>query len=232
MPDPAFFPVTLKRRWAEAQDLYGLEVDLTGTTIAWSFEAPGQYVQVRTPQGATAFLAISSKPGEPAFEFLVKAGGEAADQLLNLPEESRLEMTAAMGKGYPVQHHTGRDVLLFAVGSGISPIRSLIWYLAGRRAEYQGVTLFFGARTPAHFAYRDELAAWQQEGVEVVRVVSRPEASEGGFVRGYVQDAVAAHPIDPARTVAFVCGMKGMVEGVTEELAKLGVSRDRIFQNY
>lgn len=232
MPDPAFFPVTLKRRWAEAEDLYGLEVDLTGTTLAWSFEAPGQFVQVRTPKGAIAYLAISSKPGEPHFEFLVKAGGEAADELLALGEGARFEMTPAMGKGYPVQHHTGRDVLLFAVGSGISPIRSLIWYLAGRRSEYQGVTLFFGARTPAHFAYRDELEAWQKEGIDVVRVVSRPEATEGGFVRGYVQDAVAAHPIDPAKTVAFVCGMKGMVEGVASELEKLGVTRDRIFQNY
>lgn len=137
-----------------------------------------------------------------------------------------------MGQGYPIQHHRGKDILLFAVGSGISPIRSLIWYLAAHRQDYAGVTLFFGARTPKHFAYQDELAAWRSEGVHVVRVVSREDGTDAGYVHGYVQTAIQAHPLAPENTVAFVCGMKSMVEGVTGELARLGVSTDRIFQNF
>lgn len=234
MPDPVFHPVTLARRWDEAEELFGIQVDLAGTDLAGSFQNPGQYVQLRLPSGLVGFFAIASRPGTgDHFEFLVKSGGEIPDELLALPPGSRLELTAAMGQGYPIQHHRGKDVLLFAVGSGISPIRSLIWYLAAHRADYAGVTLFFGARTPKHFAYQDEVAAWQAEGVQVIRVVSREDdGTDAGYVHGYVQNAVKVHPIVPANTVAFVCGMKPMVEGVTTELAAIGVSGDRIFQNF
>jgi NAD(P)H-flavin reductase len=233
MPDPTFYPVTLTRRWDEAQDLVGICVALTGTPIAPSFQAPGQYVQLRTPSGRIGYFAIASRPGEgDHFEFLIKAGGELPDELIGLELGAGFEMTPAIGRGYPIQHHRGKDILLFAVGSGISPIRSLIWYLAAHRDDYAGVTLFFGARTPRHFAYQDEVSSWQKEGVQVVRVVSRQDRSDAGYVHGYVQNAIKAHPLTPANTVAFVCGMKGMVEAVTEELAELGVPGDRIFQNF
>jgi NAD(P)H-flavin reductase len=233
MSDPTFYRVTLEKRWDEAQDLVGLRVGLAGTPIAASFRNPGQFVQVRTPCGAIAYFAIASRPGEgDAFEFLVKTGGDVAEQLLAMALGDTFEMTEATGQGYPIQHHRGKDVLLFAVGSGISPIRSLIWYLAAHRGDYAGVTLFFGARTPRHFAYQDELPAWQQEGVQVVRVVSRDDTSDVGYVKGYVQNAIQAHPLTPANTVAFVCGMRDMVEAVTTELARHGVPGDRIFQNF
>jgi NAD(P)H-flavin reductase len=232
MPDPTFYPVSIARRWDEAQELVGLRVSLAGTPIASSFTNPGQYVQLRLPSGRIGFFAIASRPGETDFDFLVKTGGEIPDELLALADGAAVEMTAAMGHGYPIQHHRGKDILLFAVGSGISPIRSLIWYLAAHRQDYAGVTLFFGARTPKHFAYQDELTAWQAEGVHVVRVVSREDGTDAGYVHGYVQTAIQAHPLTPENTVAFVCGMKSMVEGVTGELARLGVSNDRIFQNF
>lgn len=233
MSDPVFYPVTLQKRWDEAQELVGLRVDLAGTPIAESFRNPGQFVQVRTPCGAIAYFAIASRPGESdCFEFLVKTGGDVGDQLAALPIGDQFEMTEAQGQGYPIQHHRGKDILLFAVGSGISPIRSLIWYLAAHRGDYAGVTLFFGARTPAHFAYQDELQSWQQEGVQVVRVVSRTDGSDAGYVQGYVQNAIQAHPFTPDNSVAFVCGMRPMVEAVTAELARHGVPGDRIFQNF
>lgn len=232
MAEPAFRTVTLKDRWREATDLYGLSIDLTGTDLAATFQNPGQYVQVRTPSGRIAYLAIASRPGQPTFELLLKTGGDATDELLALPNGAAFEMTEALGQGYPILPHTGKDLLLFAVGSGIAPIRSLLWFLAARRAEYQGVTLFFGARTPAHFAYQEELPAWQQAGIQVVRVISQPVGSDAGYVHGYVQNAIRAHPLKPEATVAFVCGMRDMVEGVSEELARLGVSRDCIFQNF
>ncbi|MNT94912.1 hypothetical protein D3C72_2366860 [compost metagenome] len=68
--------------------------------------------------------------------------------------------------------------------------------------------------------------------MKVVRVVSREDGTDSGYVHGYVQNAVQAHPITPDNTVAFVCGMAPMVQGVTAELGALGVPADRIFQNF
>ena len=233
MPEPSYFPVTMAERWDEAKDLAGVKVNLADPALAAAFQNPGQYVQVRLPSGRAGYFAIASRPGEcDCFEFLLKCGNEITDEWLALKPGDRLEMTPPMGQGYPIQHHRGKDVLLFAVGSGISPIRSLIWYLAAHRQEYAGVTLFFGARTPAHFAYQEELASWEAEGVRVVRVVSQEKGSDAGYVHGYVQNAVAAHPLQPENTVAFVCGKQGLGAGVPAELARLGVPGERIIQNF
>lgn len=230
MAAPAFFPATLVERWDEAIDLVGLHVAVPDG-VRDSYLVPGQYVQVRVDGGQPAFLAIASAPGLAPLEFLIKPS-PAATALLALSPGADVEVTMAMGKGYPVEAHRGQDVLLFAAGSGISAIRSLIGYLSKHRADYAGVTLFFGARTRAHVPYDREVDAWQAAGIQVVRVLSQPAEDHPGFARGYVQEAVKSHPVQPGRTVAFVCGMSGMVDGVSAELARLGVPTERVFQNF
>lgn len=233
MTDTSFYPVRLLARWAEAAHLQGLRFDVTDTPLPASFTQPGQYVQIKaTPDGPVGYFAIAQPPGRPGpFEFLIKEAPEGAAGALGAlaPGETVL-MSPAQGRGYPLAGAEGRPVLLFAVGSGISPIRSLLWHLASRRAEFPEVVLFFGARTAEHLAYQGEFEAWEAEGIELVRVLS--QASEPGAVRGYVQDALAAHPVDPARATAFVCGMKPMVEAVAGELGRRGMPAAAIHQNY
>lgn len=229
-------PVTLRRRWDEAVDLVGLTFEADDPALAASFTCPGQYVVVRTggADGPQAFFAIASRPGEAMIDLLVKGGpGDAARALLALAPGERAEMSLAQGRGFPVQAHAGKDVLLFAAGSGISPIRSLIWWLAAHRDEYAGVTLFQGGRTRAHLAYRSEVEAWRAAGIEVLRVLSQEAAGgDAGFAEGYVQEALAHHPLAPANTVAFVCGMPAMVEGVKAALSRRGLGAEAVFQNY
>lgn len=235
----ALKPVILRHRWDEAADLVGLRFEADDPALAASFTAPGQYVVVRAggvdgqADPPAGYFALASRPGDPEVTLLVKDGPGAAAGLLALRPGDRAEMSSAMGQGYPVQAQRGKDILLFAVGSGISPIRSLLWWLAAHRGDYASITLFHGARTRAHLAFQGEVAAWQAEGVEVVRVLSQ-EAPEGGpgWARGYVQEALAQHPIDPARTVVYVCGMPDMVAGVTAALAQVGVGAEAVFQNY
>ena len=232
----ALKPVTLRCRWDEAVDLVGLSFEAEDPALAASFTQPGQFVVVRVggPTGPQAFFALASRPGEATLDLLVKGGpGDAAHALLGLAPGDRAEMSVAQGRGFPVLAHPGKDVLLFAVGSGISPIRSLIWWLAAHRGEYASVTLFQGGRTRAHLAYRAEVEAWRTEGIQVVQVLSQePAGGDAGFADGYVQEALAAHPIAPANTVAFLCGMPAMVEGVKAALARRGVGAESVFLNY
>jgi NAD(P)H-flavin reductase len=229
-------PATLRRRWDEAVDLVGLAFEPDDPAVAASFTQPGQYlvVQVGGPAGPQAYFAIASRPGDAHLDLLVKGGpGDAAQALLALAPGDRVALSTAQGQGFPVQAHAGKDVLLLGVGSGISPIRSLAWWLAAHRADYAGVTLFHGGRTRAHLAYRDEVEAWRAEGIAVVQVLSQePASGDPGFAEGYVQQALAAHPVDPANTVAFVCGMPAMVEGVKAALAARGVGAEAVIQNY
>jgi NAD(P)H-flavin reductase len=230
MTTTAFLPATIAARWQEAEELVGLRVHVP-ESVAHSYTIPGQYVQLAVKGQPPAFLAIASPPGHPELEFLIK-GSEATAALVALAPGDHVEVSLAQGKGYPVLAHKGHDVLLFAVGSGIAPIRSLIGYLAEHRQDYAGVTLFYGARTHAHVPYVDEAAKWEAAGVAVVRMLSQPDQPREGFAAGYVHEAVRVHPVQPGQTVAFVCGMPAMVVGVSAELKTLGVPAERIFQNF
>jgi NAD(P)H-flavin reductase len=230
MSTTAFLPATIAARWQEAEDLVGLRLEVP-EAVTTSYTVPGQYVQLAMKDHAPVFLAIASPPGKGPMEFLVKKA-EATAALVDLAAGAHVEVSLAQGHGYPVAAHKGHDVLLFAVGAGISPIRSLIGYLAAHRQDYAGVTLFYGARTHAHVPYLDEVERWEASGVQVVRMLSRPDQPREGFAEGYVHEAVRVHPVQPGKTVAFVCGMPAMVVGVAAELKKLGVPAERIFQNF
>ena len=53
-----FYPVRLLDRWQEASHLHALRFEVTGTPVAESFEAPGQYVQLKAaPEGAVGYFA-------------------------------------------------------------------------------------------------------------------------------------------------------------------------------
>lgn len=224
--------VTLAGRQAAGTNLTELELETRGTPVAASYIRPGQFVKVSLPDKGEAFFAIASAPGArgTALELLVKGGAPLADALVALPLGSTVRLTQAQGKGFPLEEARGRRVLLFATGSGISPLRSLIDTLRRDRAAYGDVTLYFGVRTPDAFAYVDELDGWIQDQVRVVRVVSRPGDSGWDGLQGYVQAHVPDEPL--AEAVAFLCGVKGMVQGVTEVLVRQGLRKDRLFLNF
>jgi NAD(P)H-flavin reductase len=135
-----------------------------------------------------------------------------------------------MGKGFPLDKARGRKLLLFATGSGISPIRSVIQAILTDRKDFPDVTLYFGVRTPSSFPYSEDLAAWREAGIKVIQTVSQPGESGWTGLTGYVQAHIGDERLDGA--VAFLCGQKTMVAAVTEGLVARGVDRAEVFVNF
>lgn len=230
MADPTFHRVPVRRAWREAQELLGLALDLSGTDLASSHTVPGQYVQLRVVQDdKPAFLAIASAPGESEFEFLVKLGSPLTDRLAELVPGDTLEITAAQGHGFPIAGQEGKHVLLFAVGSGISAIRSLLLYVLAHADRYGQVALFYGVKTPEHFAYQREFSDWEAKGLRFVRTISRPEgvdwSGETGYVTDYVRKVLERERFDVEHSVAFLCGTRAMVDDVKDELSRQGLAQ-------
>lgn len=218
-----------------ADGLFHLTVDVRDTPLPEGHRLPGQYVKLAVDGVGEGYFAIASAPGgngkaANVFEFLVKEGSALTNALKGLKVGERLKISAPAGKGFPLERARGKDVLLFATGSGIGAIRSVIEEIRRVRKEYGDVTLFFGVRTPASFAYAAELDAWERDGIKVIRTVSRPGNSGWQGLTGYVQAHVGEVRVSNA--VAFLVGQKGMVEGVTEALVSRGLPRENLFLNF
>jgi NAD(P)H-flavin reductase len=200
-------------------------------SVVKAYHHPGQYVRVRLGALEEGAFAIASAPTKdaPGFELLVKAGSPLSDALRAAKTGTQLELSAPEGPGFPIERAKGKRLLLFATGSGISAIRSVIDAVRRDRQAFGPVVLYFGVRTPDAFAYREELHSWEQAQIQVKTTVSRPGRSGWQGLKGYVQAHLDQEPLTDA--VAFLCGQPEMVAGVTQALLSRGLAPNQVFLN-
>jgi CDP-4-dehydro-6-deoxyglucose reductase len=210
-----------------------LELTLTAENGPLAFQA-GQWVDlyVRTGQGEQKrAYSIASAPGAERLEIAVTRveEGAASSALHELPLGAEIGISGPFGLFTREAAQRAQPALFVATGTGLSPLRSMLfdWQRQAARAP---ITLLFGVRTQADVLWGDELAQWaaRDPAFRLEVTLSRPGDSWGGR-RGYVQQHVA----ELARTLeaphVFICGLNRMV-GEVRALCKgeLGLDRKRI----
>ncbi|PSR91106.1 Fruit protein like [Actinidia chinensis var. chinensis] len=234
-------PLTVVRPAAES--LFHVTVNVSDSPdLAFSHTRAGQYLQLRPPDAARpSFFSIASPPWLAAargeFEFLVKSvPGSTAEILCGMRRGDVVELSQVLGRGFDVDRISPPEdystVLIFATGSGISPIRSLIesGFSTNKRPD---VRLYFGARNLQRMAYQDRFRDWESSGVKILPVLSQPDGNWAGE-HGYVQAAFArAKNIHSPQAIgAVLCGQKQMTEEVTSLLVAEGVSTEKILKDF
>lgn len=224
------------------------------------YHSPGQYVKIRPQDGGEGvtkplFLAMSSPPpvdgGEganekddsPFFEFLVKETHANGWLALAAYAGTAVQVSHVLGSGFPVAENLEgfeydfptHNVLLFAAGSGIGPIKAAIE--SGQLLVGSGgwtARLYYGERTESGLCFADQFEAWEAMGYEVKPVLSQPtDPSAWTGEVGYVQDVLDKDGVEePHRSGALVVGMKGMSDAVKESLRSAGIFDKRVLFNY
>jgi NAD(P)H-flavin reductase len=233
MAEPIFHPARVAETWDETPLLRGVRFELESSgsaRVLETYRQPGQYIRISVAGVGEGIFALAGTPGE-SFELLVKRGAALADALSNLPAGAEVGLTEAQGAGFPMGEARGHDVLLFAMGSGIAPIRATMLAIAREREAYGAVTLFEGQRHGEHFAFPSDRAAWVAKSISLIEVASQPTESWAGR-KGYVQAAVLEVKPRIDNAVAFLCGKKPMIEAVREVLAGMGMPKGRTYLNY
>lgn len=107
---------------------------------------------IQVGDGKPGFFAIASPPdpnNQGVLEFLIKGQGDTAEALCDLAPGSEVSVSPVMGKGFPVEKIPAEDhptVLLFATGSGISPVKALIESGSLETDKRSDVRLYYGTR--------------------------------------------------------------------------------------
>jgi NAD(P)H-flavin reductase len=101
-----------------------------------------------------------------------------------------------------------------------------------RKEDFGKLVVLYGARTPDDFCYRDETESWEEAGVELRQVISRPGDHEWSGPTGYVQSLLDHVLPDLKSPVALVCGSREMIAQTRDRLERMGFPTDAILTNY
>ena len=222
---------TLRRVIRETHDTVTLHLSDSSNGAGFGF-APGQFNMIYLFGVGEVALSISGDPTKPEpLAHTVRAVGTVTEPLTAEKRGASLGVRGPYGSSWPLDQaaRRGSDLLLLAGGIGLAPLRPVIYHVLRNRKQFGRFTLLYGARTPADLLYAKELERWQTQPAFTVRaIVDRAGRSWLGPV-GVLTDLLRATEIDPANTIAMMCGPEAMMRFTQRELRERGLADEDIF---
>lgn len=117
----------------------------------------------------------------------------------------------------------GAPLLFIAGGTGIAPLRSMMWDTLEQRAEPH-IDVLYSARSPEEFAYADELAQLATDRrIRLLQTVTRDAGTAWAGTRGRVTRDLVGRYLTPGATRCVVCGPTSLVSDATAFLKSFDV---------
>lgn len=192
----------------------------------------GQVAMLRVGEAEPAYFAFASAPTDRDLEILVKRTMGASLALFDMKEGERVDLLSVVGHGFDLELQRGRDLVFVAMGTGVAPLRSALRHVLNRKADFGQLVVLYGARTPDDFCYRDETQSWEDAGVELRQVISKPDGHDWSGPTGYVQTLLDHVLPDLNSPVALVCGSREMIAQTRDRLQQMGFAPESILTNY
>ena len=193
---------------------------------------PGQVAVLAVAGEAAAYFAFASAPEDAELEVLVKQKMGTSNLIFDMKPGERIELLEVTGHGFALDDQKGKDLVFVAMGTGVAPLRSALRHVLKRKEEFGQLVVLYGARTPDDFCFRDETDGWEDAGVELRQVISRPDGHDWSGPTGYVQSLLDHVLPNLNSPVALICGSPEMIEQTRDRLSQMGFKPNEILTNY
>jgi NAD(P)H-flavin reductase len=216
-------PGTVQEVTKETPDTFTLTVSREhGEQSAFK---PGQFSMLWVFGVGELPISISGDPADrDRLVYTVRSVGKATHALVNQKPGTDVGIRGPFGTGWPMEAARGRDVVIVAGGIGLAPLRPAIYEVLHNRDDYGRLVLLYGARSTRELLYRKELAAWAREpDTQVLVTVDYGGLGWHGHV-GVVTSLFKYARLQPAKSVAMICGPEIMMRFVTRQLGEHGVT--------
>jgi sulfhydrogenase subunit gamma (sulfur reductase) len=193
---------------------------------------PGQVAVLAVAGEAPAYFAFAGAPDDAELEVLVKQKLGASNLIFDMEVGQKIELLEVAGQGFALDDQKGKDLVFVAMGTGVAPLRSALRHVLKRKEEFGQCVVLYGARTPDDFCFRDETQSWEDAGVELRQVISRPDGHDWSGPTGYVQSLLDHVLPSLSSPIALICGSPEMMEQTRDRLAQMGFGPNEILTNY
>jgi NAD(P)H-flavin reductase len=218
--------VRVTKRRKDAPDVVTLEMEMKD---GFDF-VPGQFNMLTAFGVGEVAISISGDPVKRnRLVHTIRDVGPVSGALTRLQPGQSVGLRGPFGIGWPVAEAAGRDVIIFAGGLGLAPLRPAIYRVLGERKRFGKVALLYGTRTPGDILFQRELESWRRTLDATVEItVDRGTPEWHGHV-GVVTNLVKYAEFDPKTALAMVCGPEVMMRFGAAALRAAGMPDTNIY---
>ena len=178
--------------------------------------------------------SIACSPGQAmrsrALELLVQIDDADPDNppLERLNPGEQVDVEGPLGRFALPADVDGDDILFIGGGTGIAPLRSMLWDAIEHRPIGR-VAMIYSARGVDEIAYEQELRELAEAGrLDLRLTITREGPGNWLGPRGRIDTALVQSMIRRAETRCIVCGPPGMIAHVAALLSGAGIGYERI----
>jgi len=190
---------------------------------------PGQFVELSVfGEGEAPFGVATGAHETGLLRLSIQQVGRLTKMLHSMAPGDEVGVRGPFGHGWPLEAAKGKNLILIGGGIGMPPIRSALVSAMAERDQYESISLFYGARSPEHITYADEVARWTASGDAKINVtVDVGDDTWPGHV-GVITTLLEDEQASPANAVTMTCGPPIMIHFVIPTLTKLGFADEQI----
>ena len=188
---------------------------------------PGQFFEISIPKYGEAPISVSGI-GDGTVDFTIRRVGKVTNEIFENYVGDRLFIRGPYGNGFDIENYKGKELVVVAGGTGLSPVRGVVDYFAHHTDEAVSTTLIAGFKSPKDVLFKDDFTFWK-EHIQVIQTVdTAPEGYEGpvGMVTKYIPEL----KFEKMENTSFICvGPPIMIKFTVMEILKLGVPEKNIW---
>ncbi len=203
------------------------ETDYTFTMTYEGDVKPGQFFEVSLPKYGEAPISVSGI-GPGTVDMTIRRVGKVTGEVFEQYEGDHLFLRGPYGNGFDVKDYEGKEVVIVAGGTGLSPVREVVNYLANNPDVRKNFTLVTGFKSPSDILFAEDLERWEKTSNVILTVDGGCEGYDGkvGLCTEFIKDL----SIDDVSTaVAIVVGPPMMMKFTLIELLKRGFLEENIW---
>ncbi|MCF0246335.1 MAG: anaerobic sulfite reductase subunit B [Ileibacterium sp.] len=191
---------------------------------------PGQFFEISIPKFGEAPISVSGI-GEDTVDFTIRRVGKVTNEVFENYIGDKLFIRGPYGNGFDLENYKGKEVVIIAGGTGVSPVRGVVQHFAAHPHDAVSTTLIAGFKSPKDVLFKEDFEDWKDKINVIQTVDSAPEGYEGpvGMVTKYIPDLKFE---DPDNAVFICVGPPVMIRFTIMEIKKLGMKDEQIWTSY
>ena len=189
---------------------------------------PGQFFEVSIPKFGEIPISIS-EIGDGYLDMTIRKVGHVTGELFTFVAGDSFLMRGPYGQGFDIEHFKGKEVVVAAGGTGVSPVKPVIDYFAKNSAEAKALHVLVGFKSRADILFKDAIEGWKSTATSVALTLDNAEEGHTGPV-GFIPALVPSVALNnPETAQVVVVGPPVMINTTANAFIARGVKPENIW---